>query len=277
MILADADVDMQAWRFRVYPVGDMHLTLRTFDEPKFRKYIKTIMDDPAGVAVVMGDISDARSIDHKFFASEMIHPKFRVEDLDILEDKAAEAAAELLSPIAGKIAGIVRGNHHQAGFTHTLRRILRCETGENPPDLGDRGMIRLKAWSDRSRKGAAATYVVFAQHRTSVGSLPGAQINAQIKIIPSFDADLYLYGHSHRATQYAQPHFQMRRNGKLELTRRDRVMITANAWLDPFAAGSNSYADSKGLVLQDDTVYFADVKVGRRSDVVTNRVIWDVR
>lgn len=276
MKLADHTVDLHDWRFRVYPIGDMHLTLRTFDEARFRKYIKTIQDDPAAVAVVMGDISDARSRDHRFFAPEMVHPRFHIEDLDILEDKAAEYAAGLLAPIAGKIAGVIRGNHHQAAFTHSLRRILRYEADANPPDLGDRGMIRVRAHSGSGRKGAAATYVVFAQHHTSGSRLPGAQINQQLQTSPSFDADLYLFAHSHRATEYTQPRYVMRRSGKLELVRRDMHFLTANAWLRPMALNANSYADEKALPLQSDRVYFADVKVASNGGLVrTTPRVWE--
>ena len=94
MILADAGVDLTDWKFRVYPIGDMHVTLRTFNEKRFKKYIQTIRDDPSAVCVVMGDVSDARSRDHKYFAPQMVNPRFQIEDVDILEDKAAEYAAD---------------------------------------------------------------------------------------------------------------------------------------------------------------------------------------
>lgn len=276
MILAETDVILSDWRFRIYPIGDMHMTLRTFDEKRLKKYIKTIQEDPAAVAILMGDVSDARSREHKYFSGEMIHPRYRIEDIDILEDKAADEAAEILAPLGDKLAVILRGNHHQAGFTHSLRRELRYLTGHAPADAGDRGMLRIRTHAPNRPTKCEGTYVVFAQHKTSVAASPGAKKNMQVKIVKSFDADLYLFAHAHSGDEHRQVHYRMRRSGKLALERRDRTFISANAWLEPIATGSNSYADEKGLLPQDDTVWFADVRLTTSGGTMTTRrVIWE--
>lgn len=265
-------------RARIYPIGDLHISLRTFDERRFKKYIQHIADDPAGIAILMGDVSDARSRDHKFFAPEMIHPRFQIDDLDILEDRAAEYATDLLAPLGDKLAGILRGNHHAKGFTHTLRRLYRMQTEHNPPDLGDRAMIRVNL---QVRPGKAdASYVVFAQHRTSGGRKPGSQINQQLDNMSSFIADLYLFAHSHKSTNYAPNTYQLSRKGAVKLLKKRRTLITANAWVADVADGSNSYSDEKGLPSTSDIVYYADLRLVHASrktgeQVMTLPVTWD--
>jgi hypothetical protein len=259
---------------RIYPIGDMHMTLRTFREKDFRRYIQTIADDPAGMAVIMGDISDARSRDHKFFAPEMIASRYQIEDIDILEDKAAEEAADLLTPIAGKIAGILRGNHHLAGFTHTLRRELRHRAEVNVPDLGDRALIRVPVDAGRGR--SEFTLTIFATHRDSGGKKPGAQLNQQVDVTNWCHADLYLFAHSHRSSFYRQPRIGLQGRGLLKVKRSDALLINAGAWLEPLVEGSNSYADSFNLPLQNDDKYFAEVSFKTHSkDVRLRHRVWE--
>lgn len=263
--------------FRIYPLGDMHLTLRTFDEARFKRYVQTIADDPAGVAIVMGDVSDARSKDHKFFAAGMIHPRFQMDDLDILENRVAEYAAELLAPLGDKLVGLLRGNHHQAAFTHTLQYLYHSATGHKPDDLGDRALVRVRA-----RVGGESshryTYTMFAQHRTSGGRKPGAQVNQQIDNMSSFDADLYLFAHSHKPIAHSHPRVGINPRGALRLVRNRALLITANAWVADVAEGSNSYADELGLPTTSDLVHYVEITEkyeGKIRTIDAKYVVWD--
>jgi hypothetical protein len=278
MVLGEHLVQMDEQRqFRVYPIGDMHATLRTFDEARFQRYVKTIAEDPAGVAIVMGDVSDARSKDHKFFTPDMVNPRFQIEDLDVLEDKVAEYAVDLLKPLGDKLLGVLRGNHHQAGFTHTLRRMYRYATDHNPLDLGDRTMLRLRVQIPGEER-PRFVYNVFAQHVTSGGRKPGSQVNQQIDNIASFDADLYLFAHSHKPIAHAHRRVGLPRSGALRLVRKNVVLITANAWVADVAEGANSYADEKGLPTTADLVHYAEVAYRRshtEHDLAAKYVVWD--
>src|SRR5690606_15765981 len=105
-----------------------------------------------------------------------------------------------------------------------------------------------------------AVYTVFAQHRTSGGRKPGAQINQQLDNMSSFSANLYLFAHSHKASVYSANHFHVPPRGSLELVRDRRVLITANAWVADVVSGADSYADDKGLPAASDLVYFAEAR-----------------
>lgn len=265
MKVTEHSVTPDGGAIRIYPIGDMHMTLRTFQEQSFRKYIRHIADDPAGVAILMGDVSDARSKEHRFFSGTMVNPRYQIEDIDILEDKAAEESADLLAPIASKLAGILRGNHHQAGFTHTLRRELRHGTGVNIPDLGNRAMLRIVA--DAGRGSSEFAVKVFATHRDSGGNMPGSQLNNQVKNIISWEADLYLFAHSHRSSFYRQPRMTLKGRGDLALQRCDAMMMNAGSWLEAVAEGVDAYPDEFNLPLQNDDKYYCEAKRLQRNRV----------
>jgi hypothetical protein len=260
MILGEHIVTATDRKFRIYPIGDLHINLRTHQDTRLRNYISMVKDDPAGVVFLMGDVSDSRAKNHKFFDPEMIHSRYRVEDVDIMEDLILEELEDTLAPIANKIAGVLRGNHHLAGFTRRLCRYLQKHHGSEAVDYGNRGMVRVKLYNPDRMGHAELSYVVFLTHVDSGSSLPGAQFNRQIRRSMSWDADLYLSAHSHRSSAFKNPRFGLPSRGALALERRESVHINAGAFLEPYASGYDSYADAKDLPVTSDTLYYAEVR-----------------
>ena len=251
MILADHSAPIGPdWRSRIYPIGDLHITLKSFDYQGFKEYVQLIKSDPYGVAIVMGDISDARDRRHRYYDPEAISNRYRIDEVDILEDRVLEDALELLSPIAGQLLGMLRGNHHMAGFTRRLTRQLSAAAGREVPDLGDRAMIRIKWGVGRpGRPQGEFTTVIFAAHRDSGSRKPGAQLNNQLDVLVSYEADVYLFAHSHRVTSYVQPRAYLAPRGSLTPIVRQRLMLNAGAWQRPLW-DRNSYVDEKNLPMQ---------------------------
>ena len=85
----------------VYPVGDVHLGSKEFDEALFREWIETVKNDPNGVVVIIGDMLNMGLRNSKSNVYE--------ETLSPMEQK--ELCYELLNPIADKIIAGCSGNH----------------------------------------------------------------------------------------------------------------------------------------------------------------------
>src|SRR5690606_38214367 len=105
--------------------------------------------------------------------------------------------------------------------------------------------------------------------RTSGGRKPGSQVNQQIDNMSSFDADLYLFAHSHKPIAHSHPRISLNRRGALRLVRQRALLITANAWVSDVAEGVNSYADEMGLPTTSDLVHYVEVEEKRDSRVRT--------
>jgi hypothetical protein len=282
VILAEHVIVPDAGRVRVYPIGDLHVTLRTHQRNRLTRYLRTIMDDPAGVAFIMGDVTDARSREHRFFAPEMIHPRYNLDSIDRIEQVAAEEVAELLEPLvsAGKLGGLLQGNHHAAYFTHALRSLLALRSGADPsgfPNLGDRAMVRLKVL--RPDNTQLYSVIVFLTHVDSGSRKPGAQLNRQLDTQTAFGADLYLYAHSHRGSVQVPQRWSLSRTGRLRAVQQTPVHVNAGAFLEPMVIGATSYADSKNLPPQDDTIRFVEFRLvkGERGvkELRGKPVVWD--
>ena len=85
----------------IYPLGDVHLGSKEFDEALFREWIETVKNDPNGVVVIIGDILNMGLRNSKSNVYE--------ETLSPMEQK--ELCYELLNPIADKIIAGCSGNH----------------------------------------------------------------------------------------------------------------------------------------------------------------------
>jgi hypothetical protein len=267
------DVDKKD-TFRIYPVGDLHKNLKTFKEKDFKKYIKHIKDDPNGVAIFMGDMSDARDKMHKFFAANMIDSRFHIEDIDNMEFILAKELAEDIAPIAHKTLGLITGNHHAGYFTQYLLERIETLSKIAVPNLGNRGMIRLKG-KRKDNQANAWTYIVFATHRDSTGKKPGSQYNNQMDVQGSFQADLYLYSHSHRPSQQALPIAYMPVRGKLGVLTRRVQHINAGSFVESISQYDN-YADDKNLPPQLNIHYYAEAKYDMNTGEMNTKAIeWE--
>lgn len=256
MKFTEFDVSMKNHAFRIYPIGDTHITLRGFNESRAKAYIQQIANDPAGIAIIMGDVSDARDRKHKFFDPASINPKYNVDDLDILEDLIAEDAAALFAPIKDRLFAVLLGNHHSPGFTRRMLRNLGLQKPEL--DVGDRCMVRLNVTDPDEVSTGRRSFIVFAQHVDSVGRKPGSQLNGELDNLISFDADAYLFAHSHRVTDYLQPQWSIPSRGKLKPVIRNKLLLNAGSFVDA-PQGVNAYPDAKGLPLQNDRLKYIEV------------------
>ncbi len=169
----------------VYFIGDKHVGSQQARCDLFRLLVKTIKDDPYGVALICGDL-----LDFGIAGSKTVPYCQRLTPQEQKDEVTA-----ILEPIADKIGAIVPGNHENRGFK---------TVGINPLyDVACR--LRIE---DRYRENAAAVKI-------SVGSLgtggkPRQVVYAGVVSHGSSDAkhqrftdswdnvDFFVSGHTHR-------------------------------------------------------------------------------
>lgn len=85
----------------IYPLGDVHIGSKEFDEKLFLEWREAVMNDPYGVVVIIGDMMNMGLRNSRSNVYE--------ELLSPMAQK--EKCYELLLPIAEKIIGGCSGNH----------------------------------------------------------------------------------------------------------------------------------------------------------------------
>ena len=175
----------------VYFIGDKHVGSRQARCDLFRLLVKTIQDDPYGIALICGDLLDFGIMGSKTVPyCERLTPQEQKDEV-----------TAILEPIASKIGAIVPGNHENRGFK---------TVGINPLyDVACR--LRIE---DRYRENAAAVKI-------SVGSLGtggkprqvayagvvshGSSISKHQKYTESWEGvDFFVSGHTHRPGEHPE-------------------------------------------------------------------------
>lgn len=167
----------------VYPIGDVHIGSKEFDEDLFRDLTKRIADDPNAAVVIIGDMLNMGLRNSKSNVYE--------ETLSPMEQK--ELCYELLKPIADKIIGGCSGNHEYRAVK---------EVGMNP--LYD-VFCRLRI-EDRYRENACFIKLTVGKQGKNPNTYGvvlthGSSKNKDEKWTYSIDGcDCFISGHTHLGT-----------------------------------------------------------------------------
>lgn len=167
----------------IYPLGDVHIGSKEFDEELFLKWREGVLNDPYAAVVIIGDIMNMGLRNSRSNVYE--------EKLSPMEQK--EYCYELLKPIADKIIGGCSGNHEYRSVK---------EVGMNP--LYD-VFCRLRI-EDRYRENACFLKVTVGKKGVNpitygVVLTHGSSKNKDEKWTYGVDGcDCFISGHTHLGT-----------------------------------------------------------------------------
>lgn len=232
------------------PFGDLHADSIGFAESLWEECVTEIRNTPDTIALGMGDYFNllrgkARAHMQTYTADE--------ESFERLDDLAEESARGFyrrwLEPIKGKIIGLLEGNHYyrfsKSGLTTTQ---LMCQMG-GIPYLESLAAIRLVVCC-KAQKTEGRVLTILAHHGDWSGgySRPGGDLNAMdLKSISTWDADISLYGHTHRKLIHFAPVMTLSRSGALRVKEKPRVIIRTGSFLRGYIEGKKGYIESKLL------------------------------
>lgn len=161
--------------------------------------------------------------------------------------------ARVLEPVKKQLLGAILGNHFWEFSDGTNSEQYLCQI-LGIPYLGPLGVIRLE-FLDRGTVRDRLT--LFAHHHggTQGGRTTGGDVAALERSEMSFDADVYVMGHTHRRFGFKLPQLGVSARGLPRIVERTKVFIRAGAFLKGFGEDSPSttrphvpsYAESKAL------------------------------
>jgi predicted phosphodiesterase len=224
----------------IVPLGDVHYGNINCDTKKFKDTITYIKNKPNCYALLMGDMCDAIMMSDKRFDVNSIAPELR-DQLDNLAMAQYVNMRNMLAPIKHKILAAVDGNHgdslHKRYHTD-FDAWLASELGV--VDLGISGFLVLKF--DRTQFHTETT-TIYMHHGFVAGRQSGNKINAMDRLRSSFDADIFLCGHSHDL--FAKSYQKVYVAGNTIKTRKQYVANTGS-FLQTLIQGATCYAESAG-------------------------------
>jgi len=217
---------------RIRPIFDVHLGNKLTDEAAFKSFISCRDDDLFYIGG--GDIADAIGIKDPRYSKSIDKTMSSA-----IIDEQIGMACDLLSPIKDKIIGFGTGNHEATILKHSgtdpTRRICKAL---DVPYAGYSCYYKL-ALSNKG--GGGRTVRIRAHHGYGAGRTGGASLTRYEKDLKSYDADLFLFGHSHGKVFKAYP--QLSVSGKSNFIAKERYIIECGTFLKTLEEGITSYAE----------------------------------
>ena len=188
-------------KFRLVPIGDIHLGNKGCDKRKLKDLVKWIENKENIFWIGMGDYADCINYTDKRFDPSVVESKF-LENLDNAVYEQFEELNEILEPIKHKCIGLHTGNHEERIRLQYHFDIVKefCKTW-NVPYLGYSAFTRLKfIRKSKGTKGHGARNIItiYSTHGRVGGRKGGSKVNRLEDLMSWFDADIFLMAHSHK-------------------------------------------------------------------------------
>jgi len=184
--------------FCLKPCADWHVGHRYHDRGALLDYLRAGYDDPKCYIVSVGDLADAIVVGDKRY----VKSADGVMGQAIL-DSQMEDLARLLMPFKGRILGLGMGNHELTILKHHGSHLIRKLSEKlDTPSLGYQWMVRWRFFEDDGNGSTARvrTLLVYGHHGWGGGGrTAGASDTKYEKNAAKYIADIYLYGHDHKA------------------------------------------------------------------------------
>jgi predicted phosphodiesterase len=224
----------------IVPLGDVHYGNINCDLKKFKDTIEYIKNKPNCYAVLMGDMCDSIMISDKRFDVSTIAKELR-DDLDDLAMAQYTKMRDMLMPIKDKILASVDGNHgdtlHKKYHTD-FDAYLAKELGVS--DMGISGFLVIKF--DR-KQFHTETVTIYMHHGFVAGRQSGNKLNAMDKLRSSYEADIFLCGHSHDL--FAKSYLQVAVAGE-NIKSKKQYVANTGTFLKTVIQGATCYAEAAG-------------------------------
>ena len=179
----------QGQTIKIRPFSDVHLQNRWCDKRAFKSYLDA---DDSTYFLSVGDLFDG------IITSDVKRYRKSTDETEgdnILND-IVDMAYELLEPVKDRILFLADGNHEksiQRNCSFSLTRAL-C-SALKVPQFGYSWMFRLVLTQNGN---AGRSIYFYGNHGWGGGTrTEGGNITKFSKHVPSYDADIYLFGHVH--------------------------------------------------------------------------------
>jgi len=205
--------------FRIIPIGDTHLGHIATDEKLVQRTIDRVKE-PDTYWIGLGDICDSIGRTDKRHTEESLAPW--CHGVNRVFKQQRDKAVEMFQPIGDKCLGYIMGNHEEkleAHGTDLYYSVLEgiVDNDDESLAMGMSGFLVLKFQrSNGDRKGGTQTFVFYLHHGAGGGRKMGSKAIRLEDLPSSYDADIYIMGHTHTKLAFPAQRLVPTRTGKLK-------------------------------------------------------------
>lgn len=212
-------------KYRLYAMGDWHTGVDQFREDLFMPAWKEFLDDPNGLFLGMGDYSEFRAPDHKFYDPRSATQTLQ-EQVAFVTDRFKEAK--------GRTIGILSGNHEDGLCRRLGYDPYYAWCKENGTQyLGLMAKLSLTFPCGES-------FTIIATHGHGGGRKDGSSYNRIDDFLADHDVDAAVQGHNHRIGTFVRTELKHEGDEPARVYKRGGF---TGSFYDGYVGSSVSYAE----------------------------------
>lgn len=197
---------------KLYAIGDVHLGAKEADVRGLEKFLKKVESEDDSYLVIVGDMLNNGTRDSLTNVYEEVLPPSAQVDL----------AAELLSPVAGKILAAVGGNHEQRSVKAVdLDPLFQVFSILRIPDVYRQNFAFVRVVLERGN--TTDHYALYLTH----GKTANKQRQFARGAVEGVDA--IICGHTHHGS--IEKHARMVFSNRNAISIKPLISMTATSWL----------------------------------------------
>lgn len=207
----------------IYPISDMHVGSKEFDEASFQKLIREILSQDNRFVILAGDLIDnglKNSVSNVY--EQTMRPK---EQMDY--------AAELLYPIRDRILCSVGGNHERRSNRETdtdPAELIAARIGIDHLYRENMAFLKIKAGERKNNSLRSPNYTIGVVHGNGGGMLLGSGLNRAEPFAQAMGVDLLIMGHTHKPLTAPTSRYEADLQKNVMVKREIRIMVSTG-WL----------------------------------------------
>lgn len=231
----------KTYKFRLRPLGDIHLGAAGCDEEALNKDVEMIAADKDCYTILMGDMLDCITPNDKRWDVKDIAPWLATNSKALANVLNAEKDRflKIISPIKDRVLAVIEGNHE--------KKVRKENKGDLPAEiartlgvdyLGGQGFIKIHF--ERMPGRAVSDLLIFAAHGFGGGRKSGSKVN-NIEDLASFidGTDIICMGHNHARFGWKKPRLGV--NNADKFIARERAFLLTGTYLKTYEEGTNGY------------------------------------
>lgn len=243
-------------KYFIEGIGDFHIGNIGADKDKIIERVNYIKDDSRRYGIVMGDLADCITVSDKRWDLKTYDPYLEEPD------KQYEWVIDALEPIKHKIIGVHTGNHDETLRKKIALQLRASSMSEsyiaeesdwvqkvcnrlNVSYLGYSAFTRL-TFEEPNKKNRKVQFKIYSTHGSVSGGRTGNALNKLEDMVKSYNADIYLMGHTHKFANDKQVFLDVAQRGN-KLRKRTRILSNTGGFLDGYIPDQFSYVESKNL------------------------------
>lgn len=243
----------QKSHFTLLPFGDLQVGSPLFSRTVWDRYVGAVQHAINPMTIGMGDYSDhfRPSVQERLTSAIRGYDKESLRSIqEMHRDFMDKKVIPLLKPVvaASSCLGLLAGHHDMDYADGTNSTQYLCQQLSIPYLGRGEAIVRVNLMLSGTNPHKSLNFDIFATHGEGAGTSVGGAVRKLQSLMPHFDVDVILRGHSCDRFVFAEPHYSLTRTHPPRLRCRNRVIANTGGFSESRIEKVTTYVEQANLV-----------------------------